>query len=98
MPGVKQHSITPLFKKLKEKCLIFSFGDTRKGDSGCKQLVLRHNKYADKLNLHLTPPKKKKTQFQKGYSHAMSIVGVAVDLEDAKHLLCVEAKNNVYKD
>ncbi|MFK3741047.1 hypothetical protein [Massilia sp. TN1-12] len=88
-PLLSYSSITARFAALEKKGAIYRAGDTRRGDSGRRQQVMRLAAYAATVprTKPLAVPKKKRSGFLKGLMYATRIVINEPDLHSAKKAL-----------
>ena len=88
-PLLSYSSVTARFAALETKGAIYRAGDTRRGDSGRQQQVMRLASYSITVPRTKPPvvPKKKRSGFLKGLMYATRIVLNEPDLHEAKKAL-----------
>lgn len=84
-------TISSRFSELEEAGHIFRNGDTRPGDSGRQQKVMRHVNYLDEVPAAKLP-KARANPFLAGMVHAAKLVVAAEDLARAKSALGAEIR------
>lgn len=83
-PELSYSSVTARFSALEKNGLIFRAGDTRSGESGRQQKVMRAIEWSTTTPIVLATPKAKKNPFLAGMMYATKIMLAAPDLTEAK--------------
>jgi hypothetical protein len=98
-PHLSYSSVTARFASLEKKGAIYRAGDTRRGDSGRRQQVMRLAIYATTVPKVKAPapPKGKRSGFLKGLMYATRIIISEPDLHSAKKALRKELLKAVGK-
>lgn len=86
-PDLSYSSITARFSALEAKGEIFRAGDTRPGESGRQQKVMRSKEYAPTTPTVVATKKAKKNPFLAGMMYATRIMLAEPDLAAAKEAL-----------
>lgn len=86
-PDLSYSSITARFSALEAKGLIFRAGDTRPGESGRQQKVMRAIEWSSSTPIVLATKKAKSNPFLAGMMHATRIMLAQPDLAGAKAAL-----------
>lgn len=94
-PSLSYSSVTARFSSLEAKNLIYRAGDTRPGESGRAQQVMRSESHLAAIPILRAPVRRvkgkaKRNGFMKGLMHAAQIVSKAPDLASAKRQLKAE--------
>jgi hypothetical protein len=94
-PTLSYSSITARFASLEAEGQIFRAGDTRVGNSGRGQKVMRHIKYAS--SVPVIKASNKMNPYTKGFVKAVMLVKNALSLPDAKEALAKELRRMATK-
>jgi len=94
-PSLSYSSVTARFSALEEKAMIFRAGDTRPGESGRRQKVMRDIRYASSVPVVVATTKM--NPYLRGMIAAAKIVKASSDLHSAKDALYKELKRVLTK-